>query len=119
MTSIQKTRFLALFTGITLLFVAVFLILTHYTHVRSLIILGSALTIISLYSVMRALAGPIASHQSLRLGKILLALPVCIFGIGTFLAAWPATLPYAVWVILLGLLLFFTVSRPYVKKMEG
>jgi hypothetical protein len=91
--------------------------LLRMRQVPSLVAIGSALTIVCVYSVLRAFKKPIASYESLRWGKILLALPVCIFAMGTFLAAWPATLPYAPWVILVAILVFFGVSRPFVKKL--
>jgi len=117
MNSGQKTRFVAIFVGIALLFAAVVLIVVHYTRLSSLVLIGSALTIASLYSVLRAFLGPVASYQTLRVGKVLLDLPVGILGNVTFVAAWPETLRYSPWTSLLALVLFFGVSRPYIKKI--
>jgi hypothetical protein len=113
----EKDRILPLSIALGLLFLAALLVLGHFTRISVLVVVGLALIILCLYSVLRAFITPVAAHKSLRLGKILLALPVGIFGAGALLAAWHATFRYAPWTILLALLLFLGVSRPYVRRL--
>ncbi len=86
-------------------------------HLPLMMILASELTIVFLYRLLQAFVGPIATNQSLRMGQILLALPVGVYCVAAFLAAWSVTARYAPWVFLVGVLLYFGVSRPYIKKL--
>jgi hypothetical protein len=111
-----RTRLLALITGAALFF-GVYLILRFSTRLSPFIILGSEFSIMFLWRFVRAFIGPIATNRNLRMAQVLLALPVGIYSVATFLAAWSPTSHYAPWVFLVGVLLFFGISRPYIRKL--
>ena len=69
------------------------------------------------FPTAEGIVGPIATNQSLRMGQILLAIPVGVYCVAAFLAAWSVTARYAPWVFLVGVLLFFGVSRPDIKRL--
>lgn len=99
-------------------FVGVYLALRFTTHLSFLIIVGIELSIIFLWRLIRAFVGPIAANRSLQVGQILLALPVGLYSLASFLYAKPATSDFALWVFLCGVALFFGVSRPYIKTLQ-
>jgi hypothetical protein len=99
------------------LFVGVFLIFRFSTRLSPFKILGSELSIIFLGRIVRAFVGSVATNRTLRMGQILLALPMGIYCVAAFLAAWSATSPYAPWVFLVGVLFFLGVSRLYVRRL--
>jgi hypothetical protein len=111
----RRLRILTFITGLALLVGDVLLV--SFVHMSPLTIVGLLLAIAFLYQVLRALFGPIASNPPLRTGQILLALPVSIYSVSAFFAAWSVTSDYAPWVFALGVLLYFGVSRRYVRKL--
>ena len=99
------------------LFLGIFLTLKFCTNWSQLVILGSELSFIFFWKVIRALAGPVSAYPSLRKVQLLRALPVGIVCLAAFLAAWPVTSNYALWVLLVATLLYLVFLRPYIKRL--
>jgi hypothetical protein len=114
----QRLRLWALIVGAAL-FVGVFLIFKFSTSLPLTVILGSEFSIIFLWRLVRAFVGPVATNRYLRKVQILRSLPYGLFTLASFADAWPVTSPYAPWVFLGGVLLFFAVSRTYTRKLPA
>ena len=96
----------------------IFWILRSSAHTPPLIMVGLLFAIVFVSRLLEAFLGVMATDRTLRTYQILRALPLGFYCVSAFLAAQPATLRYAPWVGLAGVLLHFGVSRPYIKKLR-
>lgn len=75
------------------------------------------IAILFFWRLLRAFTGPFSTNRSLRVCQILRAVPYGFYSIAIFLASRPGTLKFAPWTFLLGVIFYWTVSRPYVKRL--
>lgn len=113
----RRHLIVSLITG-PIAFVGVFWILRSDLRASPLIALCSICAIVFVYRLLEALLGVMAIDRTLRTVQILRALPVGLYSVSAFLAARPTTLRYAPWVFLVGVLLHFGVSWPYIRKLR-
>lgn len=73
--------------------------------------------ILFFWTLLRAFTGPFSANRSLRVSQILRAIPYGFYSIAIFLASRPDTLKFALWTFLLGVIFYWTVSRPYLKRL--
>jgi hypothetical protein len=101
------------------LYFTVFLLLRAFTGLRPAIIHGFEFAAISTYFIVRALTWPFAEHRALQKGQLLLAILPALMCASFLLSAWPATSPYAFWILLAGIILFFVSVRPRIRNLRA
>jgi len=112
----QQFRLWALIAGAAL-FIGVYLSLRLFTNLSPDKVLGSELSILFFWKLIRAFIGSVATDRHLRVAQVLLSVPIGLFGLAAFLNAWPTTSQYAPWVLLGSAIFYFGISRPYVRKL--
>lgn len=114
----QKLQPWSLFLGAAL-FGAVFLVLRFSAGLSPSVSLGSEFLMIFIWRLVRAFVGPVATNQYLRKVQILRALPYALYGLAGISDASSTTTQYEPWLFIGGVLLFFFVSRHYVRKLPA
>lgn len=114
--SIRRLPLKAFIAGAAL-FLGIFVIAKLLTKSSPLIIVGSELSIVFIWRLVRAMLPPISAHPTLRIAQVLLALPVGAYA-GAFLLAGFAATSRALWLLLGGFLFYVGVSRRYVFKLK-
>ena len=108
---------LAIFIGVVL-FLGVFFVARFFTGLPDLVILGSELTIIFLFAMIRAFVGPLAKRKALRNVGIVRALPLGLFALGALLGACKKT-SYA-WVLVVAAgVVHFTIGKRSIRKLRN
>ena len=98
------------------LFAGMFLILRFTTSLPPGAIVGAELLAAGFWQLVRSFIGPISTHNLLRNAQILRSLPIGLLGLSFILDEWAATSRFAVAMFLVAVLLYYAVSRPYIRK---